>query len=183
MRKTVLFLVFASFGFAAEGGHGHSFGELLWKGLNILAFLGIVYYFGKKPVSEAFNRFYSSIVESLTRAEREFLLAKEELIKAKEDLEKAKVKAEESVALARETAQTERERILGHAREVAQRIKEKAKESIEIELNRAKKELALYGIQKAEEVARDLLVKEFKKAEVQKKYIEFQLKRLEGKND
>jgi len=183
MEKLVLLLILSGYAFAGEGGHGHSFGELLWKGLNILAFLGIVYYFGKKPISEAFNRFYNSILESLTKAEREFLLAKEELIKAKEELEKAKVKAEESVALARETAQTERERILSHAEEVARRIKEKAKESIEIELNRAKKELALYGIQKAEEIAKELLIKEFKKAEVQKKYIEFQLKRLEGKND
>jgi len=182
MRALIVFSVLFSVAFAGEGSHGHSPWELLWKGLNILAFLGIVYYFGRKPIAEAFNRFYDSLVESLTRSEKEFITAKEELIKAKEELEKAKVKAKEAVELAKETAKTERENILKHAQEVAQRIREKAKENIEIELNRAKKELTLYGIQKAEEIAKELLAKEFKKAEVQKKYIEAQLKLLEEKN-
>lgn len=182
MRYLVLLLI-VGVSFGAEGGHiDHSFGVLLWKGLNILAFLGIVYYFGRKPISEAFNKFYTSIIQSLTNSEREFLMAKEELLKAKEELEEAKRKAEESIALAKETAETEKKNILKHAEEVAQRIKEKAKESIEIELNRAKKELALYGIQKAEEIATEILKKEFSKKEVQKKYIEAQLKVLEEKN-
>ncbi|NPB06656.1 MAG: hypothetical protein GXO03_03510 [Aquificae bacterium] len=180
MRWSVLLL--PSLVLAGEAGHGHSPWELLWKGLNILAFLGIVYYFGRKPIAEAFNKFYASLVESLTRSEQELIKAREELIKAKEELEKAKVKAQEAIALAQETAKTERENILKHAQEVSERIKEKAKESIQIELNRAKKELALYGIQKAEEIAREMLEKEFKKPEVQKRYIEAQLKRLEEKH-
>ncbi len=171
-----------AFSFGAEAHDMHSPGALIWKGLNILAFLGIVYYFGRKPISEAFEKFYNSIINSLVKAERELISAKEELIKAKEELEKAKKKAEEYKTLAQETAQTERNRIIEHAKEVSERIREKAKETIEIELNRAKKELALYGIQKAEEIAKEMLTKEFKKAEVQKKYIEAQLKLLEEKN-
>ncbi|HIP42356.1 MAG TPA: hypothetical protein EYG91_00220 [Aquifex aeolicus] len=169
--------------FAGEGGHGgHSAGELIWKGLNILAFLGLVYFFGKKTITEAFERFYNSIIDNLVSSEREFLMAKEELAKAKEELENAKKKAEEYEKLAKETAEVEKKRIIEHAQEVAQRVKERAKETIEIELNRAKRELALYGIQKAEEIAKELLVKEFKKGDVQKKYIETQLKLLEEKN-
>jgi len=182
MRYLALLLI-VGISFGAEGGHiEHSFGVLLWKGLNILAFLGIVYYFGRKPISEAFNRFYSSIIQSLTDSEKELLSAREELLKAKEELEEAKRRAEESVAFAKETAESEKKKILRHAEEVAQRIREKARESVEIELNRAKKELALYGIQKAEEIAVEILKQEFSKKEIQEKYIEAQLKVLEGKN-
>ncbi|NPA33070.1 MAG: hypothetical protein GXO04_05540 [Aquificae bacterium] len=184
MRRIIPILVIVSgSAFGASGHEGHSFGELFWKGLNILAFLGIVYYFGRKPISEAFNRFYNSIIESLVNSEREFLSAKEELAKAKEELAKAKEKAKEYRRLAEETAQTERKRILEHAAQVAERIKQMARENIEIELNRAKKELALYGIQKAEEIAKEILIKEFKKTNVQKKYIEAQLKLLEEKKN
>jgi len=183
VRWIWLITFMSAFAFAGEGHLGHSPGALIWKGLNILAFLGIVYYYGRKPISEAFNKFYNSIVESLVNAEREFMLAREELTKAKEELENAKKKAQEYEKLASETAETEKEKILAHAEEVAQRIREKAKETIEIELNRAKKELALFGIQKAEEIAKDLLKKEFKKAKVQEKYIETQLKLLEEKKN
>ncbi len=183
MRYVILLLGVGT-SFAAEGGHiDHSFGVLLWKGLNILAFLGIVYYFGRKPIGDAFNKFYNSIIQSLTNSEREFLMAKEELLKAKEELEDAKRRAEESVALAKETAETEKAKILKHAEEVSERIKEKAKETIEIELNRAKRELTLFGIQKAEEIAVEILKKEFSKKDVQKKYIEAQLKVLEEKKN
>ncbi|AAC07478.1 ATP synthase F0 subunit B [Aquifex aeolicus] len=184
MVRLISFLTLAStFAYAGEGHLGHSPGALIWKGLNILAFLGIVYYFGKKPISEAFNKFYNSIVESLVNAEREFMMAREELSKAKEELENAKKKAQEYEKLAIETAETEKKKILQHAQEVSERIKEKAKETIEIELNKAKKELALYGIQKAEEIAKDLLQKEFKKSKVQEKYIEAQLKLLEERKN
>ncbi len=180
MRGIFLLLLIFGVAFSAEKAHGgHSVGELIWKGLNILAFLGIVYYYGRKPISEAFNKFYNSIIENLTKSEREYLDAKEELLKAKEELENAKRKREESIRLAKETAETEKKKLIEHAQQVAQRIRERAKENIEIELNRAKKELALFGIMKAEEIAKDMLKKEFKKADVQKKYIETQLKLLE----
>jgi F-type H+-transporting ATPase subunit b len=185
MRNLVFtyILVVASTALAAEGGHGgHSPLELIWKGVNILAFLGIVYWFGRKPIAEAFNNFWNSIIARIEDSERELREAKEELQRAKEELEKAKVRADESIALARESAQSEIENAKKHAQEVAQRVKDRAKETIEVELQRAKKELAAFGILKAEEIAKDMLSEAFSKPEVQKGYVERQLKNLEGTN-
>ncbi len=178
MRYAFLLILLVSVSFGAEEGH-HSPLELFWKGFNILLFLGIVYLVGRKYIAEAFNRFFNSIHESVDNAEKELRDAKEELKKAKEELEKAKVRAEESVALAHESAKTEIENAKKHAEEVANRIREKAKETIEIEIKKAKEELAIYGMMKAKEIAKSMLEEAFSKPEVQKKFIDNQLRVLE----
>jgi len=186
MRKLVYLMVLVStsvFAAGGEGGAHHSPLELFWKGFNILLFLGAVYWFGKNYIAEAFNNFWKSLTSSVDESERELMAAKEELQKAREELEKAKVRADESIALARESAQSEIENAKKHAEEVAKRIKDKARETIEIELKKAKEELALYGMTKAEEIAKGMLEEAFKNPEVQKKYIEAQLKVLEDKGN
>jgi len=184
MSIYVLLILIGTVAFAAEeGGTHHDPLELLWKGFNILLFLGIVYWFGRKPIGEAFNNFWKSLTQEVDSSEEELKKAREELSKAKEELEKAKVRADESIALARESAQTEIENTKKHAQEIAQRIKEKARETVEIELKKAKEELALYGMAKAEEIAKSMLEEAFSKPEVQKKYIEAQLKVLEEKKN
>jgi len=183
MRTALFLLGCVSFSFAAgEGGH-HSPLELFWKGFNILLFLGAVYWFGRKPIADAFNRFFSSITEKIDESEQELRKAKEELRKAKEELEKAKIRADESVALARESAQAEIENTRRHAEEVARRIREKARETVEIELKKAKEELALYGMVKAEELAKGMLEEAFKNPEIQKRYVEKQLEILEARKN
>ncbi len=172
-----------SFALAAEEGGHHSPVVLFWKGFNVLLFLGVAYWFGRKPVAEAFNNFWRSLTQNVEDSEKELSLAREELRKAKEELEKAKVRADESIALARESAQTEIENTRRHAEEIAQRVREKAKETVEIELKKAKEELAIYGLMKAEEIAKGMLVEAFKDPEVQKRYIETQLKVLEEKKN
>ena len=185
MKKLLLAtVIFSGIAFAGggEGGH-HSPLELFWKGFNILLFLGIVYWFGRKPIAEAFNNFWRSLYTEVDKSEEELKKAQEELKKAKEELEKAKVKAEQSVALARESAQAEIKEAEKHAKEVAQRIKERAKETVEVELKKAKEELALYGMKKAEEIALSMLEDAFQKPEVRKNYVERQLRTLEGRNE
>ncbi len=178
-----LLLLSSALALAAEEGGHHSPLELFWKGFNILLFLGIVYWFGRGPVGEAFNNFWRSLTQSVDESEEELKRAREELQKAREELEKAKVRADESIALAKESAQAELEEARRHAQEVAQRVKEKARETVEIELKKAKEELALYGMRKAEEIAVSMLEEAFKDPKVQKSYIERQLKVLEERGN
>jgi F-type H+-transporting ATPase subunit b len=178
--RPLVFTLLPLLAFGAEAGsEHHSPLEIFWKGFNLLIFLGIVYWFGRKPVAEAFNNFWRSLTERVDASEEELRRSREDLRKAKEELEKAKVRADESVALARESAQAELENAKRHAEEVAQRIKEKAKETVRIELSKAKKELTLFGMRKAEQIAREMLSEKFKDPEVQRRYIDTQLKRLE----
>lgn len=159
---------------------GHHTIELLWKGLNILAFLGIVYYFGKKPISEAFNRYFNGLTERLLASEKELKEAQEELQKAGESLQDAKRRYEEQLKLAQETAKSIKEEEERKAQDMAGRIREKTREVIDIELKKAKEELVRYGAEEAYTLAVEILKERFKEEEVQKAYIERTLKRLEA---
>ncbi len=160
---------------------GHHTLELLWKGLNILAFLGIVYYFGKKPISEAFGRYFNGLTEKLVGSEKELSEAQEELKRAKESLQDAQRRYEEQLKISQQTAQTIKEEEQKKAQEVAGRIREKAKEIIDIELKKAKEELMRYGAEKAYQLAVETLKERFKDEKLQIAYIEKSLKKLEAK--
>ncbi len=160
---------------------GHHTLELIWKGLNILAFLGIVYYFGRKPISEAFNKYFHALTERLIASEKELLQAQEELKRAKESLQDAKRRYEEQLKISQQTAQTIKEEEEKKAQEIANRIREKAKEVIDIELKKAKGELLRYGAERAYQLSVELLKERFKDEKVQTAYIEKSLKNLEAK--
>ncbi|WPM32818.1 hypothetical protein IAE16_03840 [Hydrogenobacter sp. T-2] len=160
---------------------GHHTLELIWKGLNILAFLGIVYYFGKKPISEAFNRYFHGLTEKLIGSEEELSEAQEELKRAKESLQDAQRRYEEQLKISQQTAQSIKEEEQKKAQEIANRIREKAREVIDIELKKAKEELLRYGAERAYQLSAELLKERFKDEKVQTAYIEKSLKNLEAK--
>lgn len=159
---------------------GHHAIELLWKGLNVVAFLALVYYFGKRPIGEAFRRYFESLTEELTRSERDLAQAQEEFRRAKESLEDAQRRYEEQLKLAEETAQYIREEEEKKAQQIASRIRERAKEAVQIELKKAKEELLRYGAEKAYHLAVELLKEKFSDERTSSAYIEKSLRKLEA---
>ena len=159
---------------------GHHTLDLVWKGINILLFLAIVYYFGRKPIGEAFNAFFSKLTESLDQSHAELTKAKETLERAKREYEDAKRRHVEQVELAKQIAQQMKEEEIKRVDEVVSRIKEKAKESIELETKKAKEELFRYGMQKAKELALKKLIEDFEDPQMQKRYIDRTLRKLEA---
>lgn len=159
---------------------GHHAIELLWKGLNVVAFLALVYYFGKRPVGEAFSRYFQSLTEELTRSEKDLQQAQEEFRKAKESLEDAQRRYEEQLKLASQTAQYIREEEEKKAQQISSRIRERAREAIQIELKKAKEELLRYGAEKAYSLAVDLLKERFSDERISSAYIEKSLRKLEA---
>ena len=159
---------------------GHHTLELVWKGINILLFLAIVYYFGRKPIGEAFNTFFSKLTESLDESYAELTKAKETLERAKREYEDAKRRHAEQIELAKQTAQQMKEEEIKKVDEVVSRIKEKAKETIELETKKAKEELLRYGMQKAKELALKKLIEDFEDPQMQKRYIDRTLRKLEA---
>ncbi|MCS7262944.1 MAG: hypothetical protein N3C13_04350 [Aquificaceae bacterium] len=153
--------------------------EVLWKGVNVLAFLGLVYYFGRKHISEAFQRYFEGLTEQLLSSEKDLREAQEELSRAKSSLDEARRRYEEQLKLAQETANSIKEEEEKKAQEMARRIREKAKEVIEIELKRAREELLRYGAERARTLAMQKLKESFSNQEVQSSYIEKSLSRLE----
>ncbi len=158
---------------------GHHTLELVWKGINILLFLAIAYYFGRKHIGQAFESFFSKLTESMENSEKELKQARETLDRAKLEYEDAKRRHREQIELAKQTAQQIKEEELKKLEEIVGRIKEKAKESVELEVKRAKEELLRFGMKQAKEIAFQKLYQDFENPEVQKKYAEKMLKKLE----
>ncbi len=178
-----ILILFISFGlsYGAEEHTNHTL-EIFWKGFNIALFLAIVFFFSRKPVSEAFNNFWKSLTEKLEESHKEVEEARKDLERAKRELEEAKIKKKESIKLAEASAKEEIEKTRIESEEIANRLKEKTREAINIELKRAKEELALYGIQKATEIAENTLRELLRDKNVQKKYIERSIKALKGES-
>ncbi len=160
---------------------GHHTLELAWKGFNILLFLGIVYWFGRKPIAQAFNNFFQSLTHRLNTSEEELKKARQEYEKAKSTYEDAKRRFSEQLSMVQETVKAYKEEEIKKANEMAQRIQMKAKEAIEIETKKAKQELYQYALAKAKEIAIQELQRSFQREDVQKSYIEKSLKALEAK--
>lgn len=159
---------------------GHHTIELLWKGVNIVAFLAIVYHFGKKPISEAFGRFFHGLTEKLLTSEKELEKAQNELRRARESLQDAQRRYKEQLEISQRTAEGIKADEQKKAHEVAERIREKATEAIEIELKKAKEELVRYGAERAHALAVKILSERFSNERIQKAYVEKSLEKLEA---
>jgi F-type H+-transporting ATPase subunit b len=176
MKKLLLaFLLSAPFVFASEGG-GHS-SELFWKTINtIILFAALAWIIKKWGVQFFTSRRENikNIVEEAQKAQQESLKALKE---AEAKLEDAKNKFQESLKIAEETAKKEREVAIKEAEEIAARIKEQAKEAVNIEIKRGEAELRRYAAKKALEIS-EKLIKEKVNPDVEKEMIEKTLKAL-----
>ncbi|WP_457640640.1 ATP synthase F0 subunit B [Persephonella sp.] len=178
MKKVLVLSLFVSgVALASGGGEGHDSMMLIWKTINTLILLGALIYIIKRWGVPFFENRRNSIVSMVEEAKR----AKEESEKALKDaeakLEDAKMKFNETLKIAEETAKKEREAALNEAREIAERIKAQAKETIEIEIKRGENELRRYAVRKALEIS-EKIIKEKVNPEVEKEIIKKTLKAL-----
>jgi F-type H+-transporting ATPase subunit b len=140
-----LVVLFAAAAAAASDASHESSGEALkqtiYQGLNLALLLGVLVYFGRKPIAEFFASRRSGIQSELS--ESADLLAKAEQRNA--ELQRRLVDLGSQVEGIREEAgrraEEEAERILADARASADRIRTDARAAVAQELRRAQSEL------------------------------------------
>lgn len=173
IRAFLFSLGLISFSLASEGEGNLMF----WKVVNtIILVIFLAWAFKKWGVQFLENRRKSiaSMVQEAQKAQED---SKKALEEAQAKLEDAKRRFDESLKIAEETAKKEREIALKEAEEIAQRIKEQAKESITVEIKKGENELRKYAVQKAIEIS-EKVVKEKINPEVEKELILKTLKSL-----
>lgn len=177
MRK-LIYLVLLATPVLASGGEEGS-GVLLWKALNTLILLGIIYYFGEKYIKRFFEVRRKSVVDMVEEAQR----AREESVKALQEaqrkLEEAKYKLQEGIKIAQETAKLERENALNQANEIAERIKKQAEDNIKVEIRKAEARLKRYAAERALEVSKRMVLEQVNQNTTQK-LVQNSLKKLEA---
>ena len=139
---------------AAEGGGSM---ELVWQGVNLAIIVGVLYYFGRRPIAEFFASRREQIKTDLDSAAD--LLSQAELRNSEIQRRLAELDAqvEELRETSRRRADEESERILAEARKSAERIRNDATAAAEQELQRARRELRAEAAELAVKLAGELL--------------------------
>lgn len=144
----------------AEGGEVSWWnypGLELWKLINLLLFIGVLYLILRRPVGDAMRARREGIRRDLMRAheERNAALAKLEEVEARLsrlDAEVASVREQSQ----REAAE-ERERIRLSAEEEAQKLREQAQREIESAGKAARQELRRYAAEQSVRLAEEMI--------------------------
>ena len=118
-----------------------SLGLIVWKTLAFLLFLGVLYWLGWEPMTNALQDREEEIESSIARAEEALAEAKRIQKKNKEDRRKAEQEAQEILREARESAEELREEEEAKTQRNIQQMKEQAQAEIEREKQAALQEL------------------------------------------
>jgi F-type H+-transporting ATPase subunit b len=141
----------------AAGGEAKSDDEILketiFQGINLLLLLGVLFWFGRKPISEYFTIRREGIQSELSEASDLLSQAEQRNAELQRRLVDLSSEIEEIREQAGRRAEAEAERILSDARAHAARIRSDARAAIDQELRRAQKELREEAADLALEIA------------------------------
>lgn len=182
---SVVLIVFATAGFAAEGGehgaHAFTWKDWLWPVVNFAILVSILVFFGRKPLGEYFKKRTAMIEQSLKEASEAKELAQRTLLEVQQRLKTTDTEIEQIIEAARKSGEKEKESIIAEGKRIKERILEQAKANIDFELQKAKEKIksdaALLALEHAEKQIREKLGQKEQEA-----LISDYIKRLEEKN-
>jgi F-type H+-transporting ATPase subunit b len=163
-----------------EGGHGSLLKDYMWKIINFLILIVILFKFAKKPLQNFLQKRTELIEKTLNEAKE----AKEAAIKALQEVEeRLKVKDSEIEAIlsaAKKSGEQERGIIAAESEKLKEKILEQAKTNIEYELKHAKEAIKAEAVELAMELA-EKKIKEKMTKEEQEKLLSDSLVKIGGK--
>lgn len=149
-------LLYAGVVHASGGADDHSGSavkDTLYQALNLVLLLGVLVYFGRKPVVEFFAARRAGIHDELSESADLLAKAEQRNSKLQRRLIDLNSEVEEIRELAGRRAEEEAERILADARAAAERIRGDAEAAVAQELRRARVELREEAANLALEIA------------------------------
>ncbi|MEH1815905.1 F0F1 ATP synthase subunit B [Nostoc sp.] len=139
---------------AAEGGFGLNLDIFETNLINLAILIGILFYFGRKVLSNILNERQSNIATAIQEAEGRLKEAKTALSKAQEQLKQSQAEAERIRQSATENAQKAKEALLAKAVQDVERLKQTAAADLNSETDRAiaqlRQRVATLALQKVE---------------------------------
>jgi F-type H+-transporting ATPase subunit b len=139
---------------AAEGGFGLNLDIFETNLINLAILVGILFYFGRKVLSNILNERQSNIATAIQEAEGRLKEAKTALSKAQEQLKQSQAEAQRIRQSAEENAQKVKEALLAKAVQDVERLKQTAAADLNTETDRAiaqlRQRVATLALQKVE---------------------------------
>jgi F-type H+-transporting ATPase subunit b len=185
IMAVVLFnILVASFVFASVGGgegeHTPLWKEYMWKIINFVLLVVILFKFARKPLADFFKKRTETIEKTLNEAKE----AKEAALKALREVEgrlKAKdAEIEAILATAKKSGEHERDKLIEESARLKEKILEQAKTNIEFELKHAKEAIKAEAVELAMELAEKKLREKLTKEE-QEKLLDESLVKIGGR--
>jgi len=140
---------------AAGGGGGAM--DLVWRVVNVVILLAVLYAVGRKPLQQYFADRRNRIAGEVQDAAQLRKEAEEQHAKWQRKLADLDAELEEVRRISADRAAAERERILADAQAAGERIRNDARSAVEQELRRARSELRDEAADLAVQLAGDLL--------------------------
>ncbi|MCE5313199.1 MAG: ATP synthase F0 subunit B [Nitrospiraceae bacterium] len=164
-----------------EGSGGGSAMDWVWKILNFVILVVILYYFAKFMNIKGYFQQRKDLIENSIRESRE---AKELALKALAEVEeRLKLKDSEVQAIianAESSGQKEKERLIAEGEQLKAKILEQAKANIEYETRLAKEAIKTEAVEAAMQLAEQKIRQKLSK-EDQEKLLSDSFRKLEGK--
>jgi F-type H+-transporting ATPase subunit b len=139
---------------AAEGGFGLNLDILETNLINLVILIGILFYFGRKVLTNILNERRSGIESVIQDAEGRLREAQTALAKAQGQLTQAQQEAQRITQVAEQNAQAAKEAILVKANLDVERLKETAASDLNAELEKAisqlRQKVVLQALEKVE---------------------------------
>ncbi|HYX15297.1 MAG TPA: F0F1 ATP synthase subunit B [Nostoc sp.] len=139
---------------AAEGGFGLNLDIFETNLINLAILVGILFYFGRKVLSNILNERQSNIATAIQEAEGRLKEAKTALSQAQEQLKQSQAEAERIRQSATENAQKAKEALLAKAGQDVERLRQTAAADLNTETERAiaqlRQRVATLALQKVE---------------------------------
>ena len=136
-----ILLSFISLVFAAQSEDSSAGLDFLWKVINFVVLIAIIYWFARKPVGSTMNSSAEYAKNQLDEARRAESKAIEEMKKMREKISELENETVAALEKAREEAETEKERILEEGKHEIERMRKQAQFSIEQEYRKAEFQL------------------------------------------
>lgn len=144
----------------AEKSQGEILKEMAWQTANLAILLGVLFHFGRKPITAFFATRRSGIQSELSQAANLLAQAEQRNAELQRRLVDLSTEVDGIKKTASQRAADEADRIVADARDSAERIRSDARAAIDQELRRAQSQLAEEAADLALELAAQKLKNE-----------------------
>ena len=145
---------------AAEEGASSSPLDFVWKVVNLLILIGIIYWFARKPVSSALRNSVENARNQLAESRRMEEKSMAQMKQMREKLTGLEKETKAIVEKAKQEASDEKERIIEEGKKEIERMREQARFSIEQEYRKAEYQLRQWLAAESVKLAEEKLKKE-----------------------
>ena len=176
-------LTFVAYAFGSGGEEGEHVSILktyIYKIINFLILVIILFKFGKKPLGDFLKKRTELIEKTLNEAREAKEAALKALKEAEERLKTKDSEVEAIISAAKKSGELERDRIIEESGKLKEKILEQAKTNIEFELKHAKEAIKAEAVELAMELAEKKLKDKLTKEE-QEKLLDESLVKIGGR--